>query len=450
VRVLEFRKKERDLVAASHVCARWREILTSAPHLWTKVDFEHLYLAYRYLERSKDALIDVTIGKSNDTISGPAGVFLGATPWVPRMKSLCIQTEKAQIAKIAERLSQGTPNLQCLTIEGKRPQWSPYAYGADIGGGVYFPHNFLGRNAPSLQSLTFHAVAPGMVPNFPLPNLTHIDWITETAHVAIEELLDLFSSSPLLEVIRMHILARRQTSQLLKQVTLAKLRKLDWADCNGSISLIPCLIAPQLSELAIKVVHNPECQRSTLSSILPPDCGNIPLLLDPTALQYVFENGNRSYYFCYPGTTLLSIHEVTKDRTWKSSVSPWFSPDVPISFSKTRNLTIDVTGGCPPLDDIQIERFESLQRLELRGETDSLVPTILSASSKLSEIWIIPKGRYFALEGLAGILWQRKGAYSGGVRVVRILGRHKCVQKEIEKLRQVVEVYEVEVEGLDL
>ena len=38
-KVFEFRKSEKDLIAAAQVCKEWRTTLTSAQQLWTKINF---------------------------------------------------------------------------------------------------------------------------------------------------------------------------------------------------------------------------------------------------------------------------------------------------------------------------------------------------------------------------------------------------------------------------
>ena len=458
VKVFEVRKREKDLDVATHVCARWRAILTSTPYLWTNIDFENPVRANLYLERSKTAPIDVLVGNTKDTIIGPVGTFIGATPWVARMKSLCIQTDMDQIKKIADRLCQKTPKLQSLTFEGKPRR---YSYSSDNGlgngGAIYVPREFLGRHAPSLQSLTFRLVSPSVVFTFPLPNLTHIDWVAEAAHVVIEELLELFVSSPLLEFIKMHVLIRRtQMHRPLKQVTLNKLRKLDWADCDGSISPIPCLTAPELNQLSIKVTYNPQHEPTTLSSLLSPDHNHIPLLLEPDTVDYAYKHGNRSCRFTYngPGVTFLSVRQVKKDRNHNPTINRWFSPDLPVVFSATQELTVEAAGGCPPLDDIPIEQFGGLRKLELMGETDSLVPMIQlnrgtsgnalwAPCPELSEIRITPRDHNFALDGLAEVLRQRKEADYGGVKTIQIVGRYKCSRTQIEGLKKLADHVEI-------
>jgi len=451
--VLEFRQQERDLVAATQVCARWRTVLTATPSLWTKIDFEDTSRASLYLARSKAALIDVIIGKTRSYVVGPEGAFLGAIPWVARMKSLYIQAEEEQIKTIATRLCIKTPNLQHLTLKGQPRQYQTAMYmgGNSSGGGaIYVPPDFLGRHAPLLRTLTFSAISPSVVFTFPLPQLTHIDWVAENAHVVIEELLDLFVSSPLIETIKMHVKVRRtRTYQPLREVTLPKLRRLDWTDSDGLISLIPCLTAPELFDLSVSVTRTPQPQRVTLSTILPLHGDNFPLLVEPSGLEYVYKYGVRLCRFRYAKAAFFVVRELSKTRTIDHIADRWLSPPAPISFAQTESLTVEAIGGCPTLEDIPIRRFERLQTLGLVGETESLVPMIrpnpgVSGGSPsvpcpaLSEIRITPKNNYFRLDELAQVLGERRQA-GYGVKTVKILGESRCLPSQVRELRNFVD-----------
>jgi len=450
-KVLEFRKNERDLIVATQVCARWRAILTSTPFLWTKVDFEDSSRASLYLERSKTLLIDVTVGKTRSCIVGPEGAFLGAIPWVARMKSLHVQAGEEQIKTIAARLCHATPNLRFLTLKAQARQY--YSNGntsnSTGGGAIYVPSEFLGRHAPLLQSLTFSSISPSVVFSFPLPKLTHIDWVAENAYVVIEELLDLFASSPLIEDIKMHVKVRRtRTYESLREVTLSKLRKLDWADHDGSISLINCLTAPRLDDLAVRITRDARNPHTALSAILPPHAHYLPLLVEPKGLEYIYQHGSRSCRFYYERGAAFSIREVTKSRLTESTIARWLSPHSPISFGRTLSLHVEASGGCPPLEDIPIEELENLQTLGLTGDTDALVPLlrpkrgtsgdVLSVPCPmLSEVRIIPKDAYFQLDELTEILRMRKAA-GRGVKNVRIMGEARCQPGQIKELKKFV------------
>ena len=450
VKVLEFRASERDLIAATHVCARWRTILTSTSALWTKIDFEDTFRASLYLERSKSALIDVMVGKTRSCIIGPEGAFLGAIPWVARMKSLYIQAEEDQIKTIATRLCHKTPKLQHLTLKGQARQYgssmTTNAFGGGGGGAIYVPPDFLGRFAPEMRSLTFSAISPSVVFSFPLPKLTHIDWVAETAFVVIEELLDLFVSSPLIEVIKMHVKVRRTRAfEPLRQVTLKKLHRLDWADCDGLISLIPCLTAPELSDLAVRVTRSSQPQTVNLATILPPHGGHFPLLVEPNGLEYVYQYGTHQCRFRYDRAAFFFVRELSKTRTIDNVVGRWLTTSAPISFAQMEVLTVDATGGCPPIEDIPIPHFERLQSLCLVGETESLVPMIrpvpgaigsrvLVPCPELSEITISPKDHRFHLTQLTEVLAERKAA-GHELKYIRIYGSSKFLQSEINELK---------------
>lgn len=452
-KVLEFRVHEKDLITATHVCARWRTILTSTPSLWTRIDFEDTSRASLYLQRSKAALIDVNVGRTRSYVVGPEGAFLGSIPWVARMKSLHIQAEEEQIKTIATRLCRKTPNLQHLTLCGqpRSYQSAMSMRGNNSGGGaIYVPPDFLGRHAPELRSITFTSISPSVVFSFPLPKLTHIDWVAETAYVVIEELLDLFVSSPLLEVIKMYVKVRRTRSyEPLRQVTLTKLRKLDWADHEGLISLIPCLTAPQLNDLAVRVTRSPQPQTITLSTILPPHGDYFPLLTDPIGLEYVYQYGIRLCRFRYDKPAFFLVRELSKSRTIDHVVGRWLSSSTPISFTQMETLTVEASGGCPPLEDIPIRQFESLRTLTLVGETESLVLMIqpnrgisgdfLSVPCPaLSEIQITPKDNYFHLDQLTQVLKDRREA-GYGVKTVNVFGESRCFPSQIKELRKFVD-----------
>ena len=443
MKILEVRERDRDLDAAVKVCARWRMILQSARHLWTKVDFEYPARASCYIQRSGGSPIDVLVGKTKDTIIGPVGAFLGATPWVARMKSLYIGTQTEQIKKIAELLCQRAPQLKSLTFEGKARR---YAYPPhdrnESRGAIYVPREFLGRHAPLLQSLTFHSVVPSVVFNFPMPNLTYIDWVAETAHIVIEELLELFASCPLLQIIKINVLIRRtQIHTPLKQVTLEHLRKLDWADHDGCLSPIPCMTAPKLTDLTLKLTSNPLFQRPTLASFLSSEADRIPLLAKPSVVKYTYNCGIRSLRCGYGEAASLAIREATTDRVVGPPVSHWFPQDIPLSFSATQELSIEAIGGCPDSDDVPILLFESLRKLEFAGESDPLISLISSVPSvDLTEIQITPKLHYFPLDGVAEAIKNRNRSGIGKVTTVRIAGKSQYLRPHLSELGKVVEI----------
>lgn len=439
VKVLEARGEERDLIAATHVCARWRSILTSTSYLWTKINFKYPgKVACCYLERSKGALIDVKI-EEGGYIPSPAEIPTGSFPWIARMKTLSIEGEMGRVQEIVEGLCQETPNLQSLRIEATRGAHS------NFGGNVNFPDNFLERYAPSLQTLEVYRIS---LFTFPLPRLTHLDWVTGTIPIMIEELLELFESSPLLETIGIHGDIQTNMRGPLKKIVLSELHELQWTNDGGLISLIPWLIAPKLGKLIIRVTHDPHLQWATLSSILSPDHNHIPLLLEPAQVTYVHDHGVRTCYLVNQGvnyfeTTFLTVCQNTKDPNIDTITNRWFSPDLPISFSRTKVLIMEAIGGFPPPDDLPMDKFENLDRLELIGEVDSLIRMIEVDDgkpipcAKLSQLRISPFTSPFLSE-IRKVLAKRRDA-GCGVKTITIPRGHESTDADVEELRKVVD-----------
>jgi len=113
-KVLSFRRDDRDLISATHVCERWRSTLISTPLLWTDVVFGDPDRSSTYLERSKGSPLHVSIG-------GPALDYsTGDTSWIGRTSSLSIARDKKQMESIAAQLCLPAPLLQSLTFEALR------------------------------------------------------------------------------------------------------------------------------------------------------------------------------------------------------------------------------------------------------------------------------------------------------------------------------------------
>ena len=439
VKVLEARVLEEDVLTATLVCRRWNAMAMSARCLWTRIDLGKPRRAELYLNRSGESPIDVTVNNFAVYTLGSLGE---TPPWVARMKSLLIDNvDNERIEGILSHFCEATPQLQSLIIDG--------IPGISLTGDPIHdfpvPHGFLGRHAPLLQSLKFKSVSPREVFTFPLPRLTHIDWIAEKAPVAINGLLQLFASSPQLEFIKIHALVRRQEHLRLETVSLNKLRELDWADTEGSISLIPWLIAPKLSRLNIRIIPSRQHQLTTLSSILHLDRDRIPLLLEPKEVEYVYEPSSRSCFFGYrEPTAYIRVSEVTTgDGGTNPAISGWFSSNLPISFSKTEKLSVETTDG-PQLFGFPIEQFEGLRELHLKGQID-LLAGILNVNrdrdepipcTELSKICASPTLSGSALIGLREVLKERKEA---GHVMKTVQWDHGCTDTEIGGLREFVE-----------
>ena len=422
-KVLGFRHDDRDLIAATHVCERWRSTLLSTPLLWTEIAFGDPVRTSTYLERSKDAPLHVSIGESAlDSSSDDMS-------WVGRSDSLRINAPKGQIELFAGRLCLPAPLLRSLEFIG-------YPVFPDFGAvdySVRIPLGFLGKRAPSLRNLTFISASPSPLTNLPLQNLTSLQWTDRSSSVAIGDLLVLLMSAPLLEVVNLGFWGiYTPGAEPLKVVTLRKLRKLAWVNDRGLLSLMPFLITPELNDLEIRMAY--DILHSNPSIILPPHRGHIPLLVEPTALRYVCQSWNSREWYFTSTSGHLTIHETPQLFPGIPPADRWLSPNIPISFGGIKELVVKGFGGYPLPENIPIDQFESVEKLTLVGEVDRLLGILRPNGSTTSKVLPVPfLSRLelhstlhvddFPFEALAEILRKRKKA-GRTVKTVRVAGEY--------------------------
>jgi hypothetical protein len=382
VKVLEHCRREKvkdPVVVAAGVCRQWRQILTSVPHLWTKIKFGPcpIEVTSKRLEWSKEELIDVTFPEPGWKHLG--NDLLGANPWISRTKFLTIKRDLEHLKKVFGTLHSAAPKLESLIIEGAYHSFDAYSTDSTSRGNFMSSRKFLGRSAPSLQSITFRDVLPGMAFTFPLPMLTKIDWVAPTAYVWFDEILNLLSTSPLLEDITVHAKVRLQDRSDRRRVTLGELHHLDWKDYEGSTSLVPHVIAPKLKGLRIQVIHKDCKQNITLASILysgPKDIGLFQL--KPVAVDYSYGPLRRSWRFRYPDPETNSLWIEAAWEKQDGDEIDWSLSGLPISLSSTKSLTVQpgVDVKNPHLWEILPEELRNLERITLEKEIDLLIPLV--------------------------------------------------------------------------
>jgi len=446
-RTLEFREGDKDLISATQVCHRWRSALSSAPSLWTEVVFrDSNRRVLTYLTRSKALPIDVSFKPTRASFEtwkfDPEDLYASRIPWIDRMKSLDIGGDEEQIEAIVRRLCLPAPLLQCLKFDGRPNRTLVWR----ISGVVYFPPNFLGGQAPSLQSLSFNSISPNPTIRLPLPNLTSFTWIDKASRTIVKDLLTLLTSAPLLDVMNIHLrILHVSTAERTTVVTLNRLRELTWSNSGGSFSLTSCLIAPELHWLSLRVVPDPGSAQSDLADILPLNASHFPLLVEPTEMRYTTRRGTRS---CNLSSAMgyIRITVLQEDYDDANHSFAWLSWNTPISFRRTKRLVMEED--YPQLGDIPIEQFESLESLELVGGADIRFLLLQPYRLTLSGALVVPfptllelqitSDASLSLGALAGVLMERKQA-GYGVKTVRIRGEcAEPIEELISKVKEFV------------
>jgi len=279
LRILECRTRERDLVAATQVCRHWRSTLTSSPSLWTCFQFQSSHDLDRtltYLKRSKSAPIDVSI----DTDSAEnLDALEYLAPHIARTRSLDIRASH-DIHSASLLFCNPAPLLQRLEILAFE----------DV---VHLPDNFLGRQTPSLRSVSLGHVCPRLESLFPLSNLTEfrLSLADSATPFRVGALFQFLSKSPLLRKVGVNFQKRSaQDVSLDKVISLESLVELD-CGCNCVSQIIPFLRLPRLTRL--RVTSLGPRQAETLVDVLPH--GSCALLAGVTKIFHLSDQFESSY-----------------------------------------------------------------------------------------------------------------------------------------------------------
>ncbi|KAF9647853.1 hypothetical protein BDM02DRAFT_2481269 [Thelephora ganbajun] len=226
-RVLEYRTREGDLIAATHVCRFWRSVLVSSPSLWGCFRFKSSYDVDRtlmYLERSKSASIDVRL---NTNSSRELEVLQYLTPHISRTRSFTIEGTSGVHAAAFILFCNPFPSLEHLEIPSRE-------------GSVRLPDSFLGQQAPSLCTVSFRGICPTFESPFPFPNLTefHLHLPGDSSPFRMSSLFRFFSGCSRLQNICINISSKMlQDNSLDHVISLESLVELDYTyNTAGRIS----------------------------------------------------------------------------------------------------------------------------------------------------------------------------------------------------------------------
>lgn len=239
-RIFEHRGRERDLVAATHVCQYWRSTLISSPSLWTTFQLGSNHDVGRtlaYLERSKSATINIKITMNS---LQELEALHHLAPHIHRTSSFAIRGSLGVHVASSLLLCSPAPNLKRLEM-----------YARD--GSVRNLDNFLGRQAPSLRFVSFNGIFPVPESPFTIPNLTEL-----TLHLPvgagpfrISSLIRFCVNCPRLQTIRANISSEIFRDAGSDEITsLESLVELDFTSVTVG-RVLPYLKLPRLKRLTV-------------------------------------------------------------------------------------------------------------------------------------------------------------------------------------------------------
>ena len=182
----EHRKRDKDTIKLTHVCHGWRELFTSRPSLWSRLDCVDINKTRAYLERSKPSPLEVFLKRDKEKGVPYRSDALRLVD-VDRVKSLSVTgTWEDVLPDVITHFSCPVPLLEHLVVIFR----SPYA---PILEKVLFDGNL-----SSIRTLELEGITTGL-PWENLPNLTtfSLHRIPEDT-VSTTMFLNFFERAPLL------------------------------------------------------------------------------------------------------------------------------------------------------------------------------------------------------------------------------------------------------------
>ena len=185
------RQRDKEIIKLTHVCHGWRELFTSRPSLWNRLDCVDVNKTHTYLERSKSSPLEISLKKDNEkpVISYRNDALVQLVPhYRPSQVPHCHRTHGGRPPGYHHPLLLPGPLLEKLSII-IRCHHAPILDPALFNGDPSF-----------LRTLELEGVAG--LPWNNLPNLTSfsLDRIPESG-LSVTALLDFFESAPLLRKI---------------------------------------------------------------------------------------------------------------------------------------------------------------------------------------------------------------------------------------------------------
>ena len=191
----EHRHAEKDTIALTHVCHRWREVFTSRPSLWTHLDCRNADKTRVYIERSKSLPLKITLSEFYRA-EYCDDALLTALPSLSRSDSLTISVFTSNtLSNLLDNLPFSAlllKEMEIILLQGN------YARGVAVPSSIFPEH------LSPLRKLSLSRVVTDL-PWRHLSNLSVFEFdrgiYPDAEPFVMTKLLDFFESTPLLRKI---------------------------------------------------------------------------------------------------------------------------------------------------------------------------------------------------------------------------------------------------------
>ena len=266
---------DRDLIALTHVCRRWRTIFISRPSLWSHLDCPNIDKTRAYIERSKAAPLEISLQDMHGK-SYTREAFLLAAPDIDRLRRMTIFMTDIPDDILTSHFFCRAPLLKELDI-------------ANFGAHFRFPSNaFLDGDLSLLRDLRLTEV----ITHLPWKNLSSLTTFYLCAipedRISVTQLLNFFENAPLLHTISFeYSIPDSSDASPGRVVSLPSLKTLAITAYLPHSTLLNHLSIPSGASLVLEFEFSGDT--FPILDHLPRPSENIKILSHVTAINLLFE-----------------------------------------------------------------------------------------------------------------------------------------------------------------
>ena len=311
---------DEDLIASTHVCRGWRDVLISRPSLWTKLDFKNVDKTHNYIQRSQSFPLQLRL-EDDDVIDEAFPLII---PHLGRVGSL---TVNAALPSFLEHFRCHIPHLEILHIN-IATEYNPVLDDALFNGDL-----------SSLRELHLTRV----LTNLPWENLANLQVVelVSAQNYGTAQILDFLGSAPLLRTISLdYPMPDSSDAPPERIVPLHHLKAFNIQAGERYPTLLRHLRIPIGASLVSR--FNFHGDESPLLAYLPERSPNSTILSHVTTINLLFDSTQKFALLTGPSGSLCVLAEW---RDWWGPSSPTLdrrilrSLDL-LTLSTTQRLTI--------------------------------------------------------------------------------------------------------------
>jgi len=278
----------------THVCHSWRELFTSRPSLWTRLDCKNVDKTKVYIERSKSFPLEISVRFTQNTPRREEALVL-AIPHIGRLGAFSLNGIPPQVLPASAKFfSSSVPFLNKLNINiSRKPP-------------PVLPENLFNRDLSSLRELRLGGVITRL-PWRGMLNLTTFEFRRLPGDsILIAQLLDFLESAPRLRYVKLHnSIPNPGGPPAEKVVSLPHLKELSIITEQPHSFLLQHLSIPAGALLRLEFTFSG--LESPIPSYLPNPPNNLCNLSHTTAMNLCFGPEQRSLRLNGPSGELYML-----------------------------------------------------------------------------------------------------------------------------------------------